>query len=108
MRALHAGLALSALVTSWQAAVWLVEPPPYLIPSPAAVAAAFVQRPGLFLEHGLVTLAEIIAGLLSGTLFGEQAFGNLQNPARGVGQLAVRFRAYVCGGGAAGFARGVC
>ncbi|MBD9374607.1 ABC transporter permease [Rhizobium sp. ARZ01] len=86
MRALHAGLALSALVTLWQAAVWLFDPPSYLIPSPMAVAAALAQRPGLFVEHGLVTLGEILAGFLSGTVFGiATAFGLAALPR--VGQL---------------------
>ena len=91
MRALHAGLALSALATLWQAAVWLFDPPSYLIPSPMAVAAAFVLRPGFFLEHGLVTLAEILAGLLSGTGLGiATAFGSEQPPAFNIG-LGQRF-----------------
>ncbi|MFD1330150.1 ABC transporter permease [Mycoplana ramosa] len=76
MRTHHAGLALSALVALWQVAIWLGEPPSFLMPSPAAVAAALVHRPGFFLEHGLVTLTEILAGLLSGTALGiATAFG---------------------------------
>ncbi|MBB3977051.1 putative hydroxymethylpyrimidine transport system permease protein [Rhizobium azooxidifex] len=76
MRALHAGLATVTLAALWQASVWLFAPPPYLLPSPAAVVSAFAERPGFFAGHSLVTMTEILAGLLTGTLFGTAtAFG---------------------------------
>lgn len=76
MRAVHAGLAVALLVVFWQAAVWLLSPPSYLFPSPEEVAAALVLRPAFFLEHSLVTLGEIAAGLLTGSAFGAAtAFG---------------------------------
>lgn len=76
MQVLHAGLAVLALAVLWQVTVWLGAPPPYLLPSPAAVASAFAQRPGFFAGHSLVTLSEIVAGLLAGTVFGvATAFG---------------------------------
>ncbi len=73
MRALHAGLAIASLAVLWQVSVRLFAPPPYLLPAPAAVVSALAERPGFFLEHSLVTLAEILAGLLSGAVFGAAA-----------------------------------
>ncbi len=73
MRALHAGLAIASLAAFWQVSVRLFAPPPYLLPAPAAVVSALAERPGFFLEHSLVTLAEILAGLLSGAVFGAAA-----------------------------------
>ncbi|SOC37605.1 putative hydroxymethylpyrimidine transport system permease protein [Rhizobium subbaraonis] len=76
MRALHVGLSLVSLVALWQAGTVILAPPPYLVPSPAAVATAFAARPGFFFEHGLVTLTEVLAGLLAGSIFGAAvAFG---------------------------------
>ena len=58
MRALHAGLAIASLAAFWQVSVRLFAPPPHLLPAPAAVVSALAERPGFFLEHSLVTLAE--------------------------------------------------
>ncbi|MHC8509692.1 MAG: ABC transporter substrate-binding protein [Rhodospirillales bacterium] len=67
MRGAVIGCALLAL---WQAAVWAVAPPPFILPGPAAVAAAWLHDPGLYLAHGAVTAAEIGLGLIFGVALG--------------------------------------
>ncbi|MEQ9328111.1 MAG: ABC transporter permease [Rhodospirillales bacterium] len=58
------------LIAAWQALVSLTGVPPYLLPGPAAVGATFVERFPLILKEGSVTAAEILLGLLAGTLLG--------------------------------------
>jgi len=65
--ALRTVLVLSAI---WQAAVWLLAPPRYILPAPLDVAAAFARRPHYLLDNTLVTLGEIAAGFAAGTFLG--------------------------------------
>jgi putative hydroxymethylpyrimidine transport system permease protein len=44
--------------------------PPYMLPSPAAVARALVGQAGYLASNTAVTLAEILLGLLFGTILG--------------------------------------
>ena len=61
---------LAGLLALWQAVVWLSGIAPFLLPSPAAVLATLVEQAGPLAGHGLVTLAEILLGLVLGTLLG--------------------------------------
>lgn len=61
---------LLPLAVTWQAAIWLVAPPRYILPSPLDVAAAFARQPGWLLANTLVTLSEIAAGFLAGAALG--------------------------------------
>lgn len=61
---------LLPLAVTWQAVVWVVAPPRYILPSPADVLAAFARRPGWLFSNTLVTLGEIAAGFAAGTLLG--------------------------------------
>ncbi|WP_062208936.1 ABC transporter permease [Aureimonas sp. AU12] len=71
MRALRVTLlGLLCVVLAWQATVWLIAPPRYMLPSPFAVAETLVARRSFLWEQGLVTLLEIALGLLFGTLAG--------------------------------------
>jgi putative hydroxymethylpyrimidine transport system permease protein len=54
----------------WQVVVWLVAPPPFILPSPARVAQAAWANRALLAEHGGVTLAEVLLGLALGILVG--------------------------------------
>jgi putative hydroxymethylpyrimidine transport system permease protein len=63
-------VSLAVVVAAWQAIVWLLTPPPYMLPSPAAVAAAMVDNRDRLLADGAVTLVEIVLGLLAGTVAG--------------------------------------
>ncbi len=63
-------LTLCGLLLLWEAAVRLLELPPYLLPSPWAVAQAMARQPDLLLRNALVTLTEMLLGLGFGALLG--------------------------------------
>ena len=74
MRAVRiTGLGLVFILLAWQSLVWIVAPPPYMLPSPLAVAETLVARRAFLFEQSLVTLLEIALGLLFGTLAGVAA-----------------------------------
>ncbi|PVZ69011.1 ABC transporter permease [Pelagibaculum spongiae] len=54
----------------WQGAVIYFEVPGYLLPQPVKVIQLLWQKPQLFLNHGWVTLTEIILGLMLGIFSG--------------------------------------
>lgn len=61
---------LFLLLAIWLAAVELFSPPRYLLPSPLAVVQALVRQSGFLAHHTLITLSEIFAGLLFGSVLG--------------------------------------
>ncbi len=61
---------LAGLVALWQLLVWLSGVPPYLLPGPDRVIATWISRAGLIADHALVTVAEIVMGLVLGTVLG--------------------------------------
>ncbi|MGG5808430.1 ABC transporter permease [Falsiroseomonas sp. CW058] len=63
-------LAAAGLVALWQGFVWVTGVPPFLLPSPARVAAALAARWDVIAGHALVTGAEILLGLALGALLG--------------------------------------
>ncbi len=65
-------LALTALglLALWQALVWLSGAPSFLLPSPARVASAWVDHAALIGSHFLITVSEILLGLLGGIIAG--------------------------------------
>ncbi|KQS77086.1 ABC transporter permease [Rhizobium sp. Leaf384] len=70
MRALHAALGLGVLVLLWQASTTAFSPPAYLLPSPLAVVAVFRDQPAFLMAQSLVTLSEILIGLVAGAALG--------------------------------------
>ncbi|WP_092936351.1 ABC transporter permease [Rhizobium sp. 9140] len=70
MRAFHAALGLGALVLLWQAGTAVFSPPAYLLPSPLAVARVFRDQSAFLLAQSLVTLSEILIGLVAGAVLG--------------------------------------
>lgn len=54
----------------WQALVWITGAPHFILPSPLRVANAALFNRELIFEHALVTLTEVIAGLIIGTVLG--------------------------------------
>ena len=56
-------MAVAALLLVWQGAVWATGLPPFVLPAPWAVAAEGWTSRAMLAEHGLVTLAEVMAGL---------------------------------------------
>jgi putative hydroxymethylpyrimidine transport system permease protein len=62
--------AMVGLLALWQAIVLVLAPPPYMLPSPAAVARAMVDNADRLATDTAVTLVEIAAGLLAGVCVG--------------------------------------
>ena len=60
----------AGLVGMWQLLVWWSGVPPYLLPGPGLVIAAWFTHAGLIAGHALVTIAEILIGLALGTALG--------------------------------------
>ncbi len=61
---------LSGLLVVWQAAVWLSDVPPFMLPGPGAVLAVLRERYAVLAGHTLVTVSEILLGLFFGTALG--------------------------------------
>ena len=62
--------ALFAVAMCWQAAIWLFQPPNFILPAPAAVSGALVVQRHYLAASASITLAEIGLGLLCGALGG--------------------------------------
>jgi putative hydroxymethylpyrimidine transport system permease protein len=58
------------ILAIWQAVVSGLAIAPFILPGPLAVINAVVERADIIAGHALVTLSEILLGLLFGTLFG--------------------------------------
>ncbi|MCV9941051.1 ABC transporter permease [Boseaceae bacterium BT-24-1] len=58
------------LLLVWQGAVFLFQPPRYILPSPLDVALAFQRQPGFLFSHSLTTIAEMALGFVLGSAFG--------------------------------------
>jgi putative hydroxymethylpyrimidine transport system permease protein len=63
-------ITLLGLLLAWQAAVLATGVPPFLLPSPWRVGEALLARFDLIIGHALVTLTEIVLGLVIGTIVG--------------------------------------
>ena len=63
---------LSALlgVAVWQAVVWATGLPRFILPGPGLVATTIWKSRALIAEHALITMTEVIAGLILGTVLG--------------------------------------
>ena len=62
-------LATTLLVGLWQLIV-ILGAPRYMLPAPLSVLHTLIEQSGLLWHHALVTLGEIVAGFLCGTLLG--------------------------------------
>lgn len=68
---LFRGLAIAvALIAIWQAVIVIFAPPPFMLPPPARVWRALVERPDLWRRDAVTTLIETISGLITGALAG--------------------------------------
>ncbi|MGC1442474.1 MAG: ABC transporter permease, partial [Burkholderiaceae bacterium] len=63
-------LAFIAAVALWQAIVWLTGVPHYILPGPVRVAMALVDNAELISHHAVITIAEVLIGILLGTALG--------------------------------------
>lgn len=70
MKWLRPLLIFIGLCALWQAVVWVLEPPRFILPGPASVAAALVARWDVLLYNALITLLEIALGLIAGAGLG--------------------------------------
>ncbi len=70
MNLLRLSILVCGLAALWQLVVTVTGVPVYILPGPATVVKALVSHPGPLLRHGATTFAEIIAGLILGSLFG--------------------------------------
>ena len=66
----RAAMVALGLLVIWQAVVTIFAPPPYMLPGPARVFAALVDRPSLWQVDAVTTLTETLIGLVTGTLAG--------------------------------------
>ena len=62
--------AMLGLVILWQIIVSLTGVPRFILPSPYLVGVSFIENRGLIFEHMLVTLTEVIFGLIIGIALG--------------------------------------
>lgn len=66
-----AGLAsLTFLFVLWQLCVWVFNPPTFLVPAPAEVLSVFFIQTDYLLENFLITLQEMVLGLMAGAIAG--------------------------------------
>ena len=63
-------LVLAGLLLLWQGVVWLTDVPRFLLPPPWLVGQALLAQAALLADHALITLLEILLGLLGGVLIG--------------------------------------
>ena len=57
-----AALVLTALLLLWQAATWLFEPSPFLLPDPISIGRALMQNPQMYLINAYYTAANTLIG----------------------------------------------
>jgi len=58
------------LILIWQLVVFLTGSPPYILPGPLPVAKALVAKWATLWFHAWITIVEIVAGLVIGSLLG--------------------------------------
>ncbi|QDY70184.1 ABC transporter permease [Qingshengfaniella alkalisoli] len=69
-RALTPIAVTALLLAAWQALVLLADLPSFILPSPWRVTTALWDNAGLIGEHAIITLTEVLLGLLVGSLLG--------------------------------------
>lgn len=63
-------LAFGIAVAVWQVIVWLTGVPHFILPDPLRVWQSFIFNFALIADHAQITFAEVLAGLLIGSLLG--------------------------------------
>ena len=61
---------VAGLLALWQGLVWATDAEPFILPGPARVSAAWIERSGYLLENAAVTGAEMVLGLGLGAALG--------------------------------------
>ncbi len=67
----------AVIIAIWQAIVWIAGAPHFILPGPLRVASTLFDNLDLIGEHALVTISEIVIGLLLGTMLGVATAVNL-------------------------------
>lgn len=62
--------AIGSITAIWQLIVLISGAPRYILPAPVDVAISFVDNWSLIGEHAMITLTEVLLGLVIGTIFG--------------------------------------
>lgn len=70
MRVLRPTIIFAVLIMLWQITVWATGVEPFILPPPARVGLAWVDRWDVILFHTQTTVLEILLGLLLGTVMG--------------------------------------
>jgi putative hydroxymethylpyrimidine transport system permease protein len=70
---MRAAVTCAVCLALWWAGTKFLPVPPFMLPPPQAVAAALAAQSGYLLQNMAVTLAEILLGLLFGTVLGTAA-----------------------------------
>ncbi len=66
-----AGIASTVLaIAIWQGVVWATELPRFILPGPMLVAETIWKSRALLAEHALITIAEVLIGLVLGAVLG--------------------------------------
>ncbi len=63
-------LSIALIFMVWECFVWLTDIPRFILPSPSRVFVALWDNQQLLAQHALVTITEVLIGLLLGSLLG--------------------------------------
>ncbi len=58
------------LLGVWSLVIWLFQPRSFLLPSPMDVAGVFIEQPFYLFDNALITIQEMVLGLIAGSLAG--------------------------------------
>ena len=75
-------IAVSLIFIVWEIVVWLSDIPRFILPSPSRIFIAMWDNQQLLAEHALITITEVLLGLLLGSLLGAITALILQSSAR--------------------------
>lgn len=62
--------AILAVLVTWQVIIWSSGVPRFILPTPRSVLLVFIENWQLIGEHALITLTEVVFGLLIGVILG--------------------------------------
>jgi NitT/TauT family transport system permease protein len=65
-----AAVVLTCLLLLWQAATWLFEPSPFLLPDPISIGHALIENPNAYLINAYYTAANTLIGFALSVVIG--------------------------------------
>jgi NitT/TauT family transport system permease protein len=63
-------LVLAGLLLLWQIAVWVFQPPPFIVPDPISIGFALVDNPVLYVVNAYYTAANTLVGFCLSVVIG--------------------------------------